>query len=109
AKGSRLRTRRHDLFQAHADEMPSCAVIERERRWESAANQSMQGRAARRFAIVMRTKSAAQEAETSIEPLRMMPERIGDSALKPAERACAYSRQHDARIPSYAESAIESV
>src|SRR5579885_2080092 len=69
----------------------------------------MKGRAPCRFAAIMRAEPALDQPEAALQRLRRGAEGIRYSALEPANRARAYPRHHDSRIPCRAQRAVEPV
>src|SRR3984957_4403774 len=85
------------------------AVIERERRGESALDQSHQHRPPLFLAIVMRTARAMHESETVVEAAKRHTERIRHAVFEPANCTRADSRHHDARVPRRPQGLVESM
>src|SRR6266446_1888294 len=102
-------TRRNRLREPHSDKMRRSAIIERERRRESAFDQSQQCWPPLLLAIVMWAARPAHESEAIIESTIGHTERICQAVLKPADRACTDARHHNPRIPSRSQRSIESM
>src|SRR5579862_2198935 len=85
------------------------AVIERERRWKPALDQSHQHRPPFLLTIIMRTARTAHESEPRAEGTIRHPKRVGEAVLEPADCARADSRHHDARVPGRAQRFVESM
>src|SRR6202051_4820467 len=96
AHRTRFPPRRNDLREPRSDKMRRGSIVERERRWKPALDQTAQHRRPLRFAIIMRTASAAHQSKPIAERAKWHPERIGDAVLEPANRTRADSAPHDA-------------
>src|SRR5215472_18868406 len=108
-KCPRLGARGDDLLEASPDEMSPGTVVEREGRHKSPADEPMERRAPRRFAIVVGAESPAQEAQPTIQPPQTVSKRISDAVLEPADCASAETCQHCPAVPRRAQCAIQSV
>jgi hypothetical protein len=67
--------------------MRTGAVVEREGRYKSAANETMERGTPRHFTVVVRAESAVQKTQPAIQPAQTVPKRISNAMLEPTDCA----------------------
>src|SRR5579862_6340327 len=85
------------------------AVIERERRWKAALDQSHQHRPPFLLTIIMRTARTAHQSEPLVEGAIRHPKRVGEAVIEPTDCASADASHYDARVPRRAQRFVESM
>src|SRR5581483_4899248 len=103
------RRRRDDLVELRSDIVRARRVVERDPAGEAVGHEARVDRPAQVLAVVVRTGTAGEEAETVRERGKLRPERVGDTCLEPADHPGAPAAEEDAALPRLPQHRIEAV
>src|SRR5207248_1720493 len=102
---SRTGTARHDLRDLRSRIVDAHTIVGRDTLGEAALDQLAVARTAQLLAVVVRARTPGQEPE-ALHPVELRAERIGHTALEPADHPGARAAEDNALLPRLAQEPV---